>query len=255
MDKHGSKRTLKTIETAVEVIDVIYERDGARVSEVADELELAHSTVHGYLSTLKDNRYLVKKGAEYRIGLKLLNIGGYASHREEGYTFASQKVKELAAETGERAQFIVEEHGRGIYIHTETGNEAVQIDARIGKENYLHASSAGKVILANLPKSRVEQILDRWGLPQLTENTITSRGDLFKELEQIKDRGVAFNKEESVNGLRAVGVPVMTPQGTVLGALSVSGPSNRLQDKLFHQELPKLLLGIVNEIELKISYS
>jgi len=255
MDEHGSTRTLKTIETAVEVIDTIQDLDGARVSEVADELGLAQSTVHGYLSTLEANRYLIKKGDEYHIGLKFLNVGGYASHRGESYKYASQKVRELAAETGERAQFIVEEHGRGIYLHTETGNEAVQIDARIGKENYLHASSAGKVILAKLPRSRVERILDRWRLPEFTENTITSREKLYKELEEVRDRGFAFNKEESVSGLRAVGVPVMTPQGDVLGAISVSGPSNRLQDDWFHHELPKLLLGTVNEIELKISYS
>lgn len=254
MGKHGSKRTLKTIERAVQVIETIQELNGARVLEVADELDLAPSTAHGYLSTLEDNRYLVKKGEEYHIGLKFLNVGGYASHREEGYTFANQKVKELAGETGERAQFIVEEHGRGIYLHTETGNKAVQIDARIGKENYLHASSAGKMILARLPRSRVEEILDRWGLPQLTENTITTRERLYEELDQIRDRGFAFNKEESVSGLRAVGVPVMTPRGTVLGALSVSGPSNRMQEEWFHQELPKLLLGTVNEIELTISY-
>jgi DNA-binding IclR family transcriptional regulator len=111
------------------------------------------------------------------------------------------------------------------------------------------------VILANLSRSRVEQIIDRRGLPQVTENTVTSREKLYEELEEIRDREFAFNKEESVSGLRAVGVPVMTPQGDVLGTLSVSGPSNRLQDDWFHQELLKLLLGTVNEIEFKISYS
>lgn len=254
MENQGHPRKLKTIETAVEIIDKIQERDGIRVSELADELELAPSTAHGYLSTLENNRYLIKKDEEYHIGMRFLNVGGYVKHREEWYKFASQKVEELAGETDERAQFLVEEHGRGIYLHTKTGNEAIQMDARIGKENFLHASSAGKAILANLPDTQVEQILDCRGLPQLTKNTITSREDLYENLQEIRDRGFAFNKEESVNGLRAVGVPVKTPEGTVLGALSVSGPSHRLRDEWFRQELPKLLLSSTNEIELQISY-
>lgn len=254
MPQDNNPRGLKTIETASEVIDTVQALDGVRVSELADELDIAQSTAHGYLSTLEDTRYVVKKGDEYHVGLKFLNIGGYAKQRDEGYEIASQKVKDLAIETDERAQFIVEEHGRGIYLQTETGDKAVQINARIGKEVRLHASSAGKAILASLPESEVESILDRWGLPRLTENTITSRDQLYENLEEIRDRGYAFNREESVSGLRAVGVPVTTSQDTLIGGLSVSGPSNRMQDEWFHHDLPKLLLGTVNEIELKVSY-
>lgn len=247
-------RDLKTITTASKVIETVQDLDGARVAEVADRLNLAESTAHGYLSTLESQRFLVKEGDEYNIGMRFLNVGGYARDRKEGYKYTKRKVEELAEETGERAQFIVEEHGRGIYVHTKTMASAVEIDARIGKESYLHASSAGKAILAHLPERRRDEIIERWGLPSLTPNTVSSREALDQELEQIREQGYACNNEESISGLRAIGVPIKSRNDEVLGALSVSGPSNRMQGEEVTRNLAELLLGVANEIELKILY-
>lgn len=247
-------RTLKTIDRTVEIISAIQQLDGARVSELAEHLDLSPGTVHAYLSTLQNARYLVKEGDEYNIGLRFLSVGGYASTQTNGYRFIKRKVKELADMTDERAQFIVEEHGRGFHLYVEVSRSAVQTDARIGKEVALHASAAGKSILANLDEQRVDAIVDRWGLPKKTENTITEREALDVELETIRERGYSFNRSESIDRLRAVGVPIMRQDGSVLGALSVSGPAKRLRGDRFEAEIPRRLLGVANEIELKIEY-
>lgn len=254
MTQANSSRTLATIERANAVIDALEALHGARVTELADHLDLAQSTVHGYLTTLEQNEYLVKEGDEYHIGMKFLRLGGYASSQKPVYKFAKRKVKNLATETGERAQFIVEEHGRGTYLHTETGDSAVQIDARIGKQTHLHASAAGKAILANLPPDRLEEIIDHRGLPRITENTVVDRDQLGEELSLVKEQSYSFNRDESVVGLRAVGAPVIDSDGHVLGALSISAPSNRMQGDRFTEEIPMILLGAANEIELNIAY-
>ena len=255
MTTANGPRSLATVERAIAVVEAVESLDGAGVSDVAAHLDLPPSTAHGYLSTLERNRFLVKEGGTYHIGMRFLHLGGYASERKPAYRFAKRKVKELAAETGERTQFIVEEHGRGTYLYTETGDSAVQIDARIGKENYLHASAAGKAILASLPRDRVDEIVEAWGLPRVTENTITDRAELDAELEAVRERGYGFNEDESVVGLCAVGVPVTGDDGEVLGALSVSAPSNRMQGEYFTEEVPRLLLGAANEVELNITYA
>ena len=246
--------TLKTVETSLAVVDAIAELGGARVTELADYLDLPPSTVHGHLTTLRKRSYLTKEGDAYHIGLQFLNRGGYAQTRKNGYRLAKEKVEQLAAETGERVQFVVEEHGRGYYLHTAIGENAVRADARIGKRIYLHDGAAGKSILANIPEARVDQMIERWGLPQFTEDTLTDRGDLFAELERVRDQGYALNREETHRGLHAVGAPVLTPEGWVLGAFSISGPSNRLKGEWFESELPDLILGMTNELELNLSY-
>jgi len=74
-------------------------------------------------------------------------------------------------------------------------------------------------------------------------------------LETIKERGFSVNDQENLEGLKAIGAPIPGTDERVIGALSVSGPTHRMKDEYFEVELPDLLLGVVNELELNIAYS
>lgn len=256
MSRSHDRNTLSTVHRAFVVVDALRELEGARVTELADHLDMAPSTAHKYLATLESERYVVKEGDEYHIGMEFLDIGTYAKYRKKGYRLCARKVTEMAEATGERVQFVIEEHGRGIYLHTEASDEnAVMIDRRDGVHRHLHSTAAGKAILAELPSPRVDEIVEIHGLPAETDRTIVDRESLDAELDRIQTSGISYNDEESVEGLRAVGVPVFRPDGMVLGAFSVSGPSNRLKEDRFREELPNLLLGHANEIELNLRYA
>lgn len=256
MNSDTDRNTLGTLERGFEIVSLLMRRDGARVTEVADELDIAPSTAHKYLATLYDERLVIKEGDEYQVGMRFLTIGGYAKQRKPAYEVATKKIRSLAEQTGERAQFVVPEHGRAIYVETIVSDPtAVMTNRRNGKVRYLHSSAAGKAILSHYTEEAVDEVVDRWGLPAETDHTITDRDDLFEELARVERDGVAFNDEESIDGLRSVGAPVTTSEGTVIGAISVSGPANRLKGPRFREELPDVLLGVVNEIELTIAYS
>lgn len=250
----SSATLLKTVETSLAIVDVVQESGGATVSEIAAAMEMPPSTVYGHLHTLEEHGYLVKEDDEYHLGLMFLCKGGHARLRRPIYEPAIEKVDLLAEETQERAQFIVEEHGRGYYLHTAIGDHAVQVNARLGRRKYLHSSASGKAILAYLPRPRVEEIIDEHGMPALTQNTIIDRDELFEELEAVRERGFSFNNEESIDGLRAIGVPVIGDDDTAEGAISVSGPTNRMQGDWFEEEIPNLLLGVSNELELNLKF-
>lgn len=255
MRSRGTDETLSTVHRAFEVVEVLQNRNGARVSEVADALEIAPSTAHKYLATLEAERCVVKEGDEYHVGMEFLDIGAYAKYRKKGYRLCAQKVLEIAEETGERVQFVVEEHGLGIYLDMKAADKnAVMTDRRDGVHRHLHSTAAGKAILAQYEDERVEGIVDKHGLPAETDRTITDRDELFDELAEVGDEGIAFNDEESVDGLRSVGVPVFQPNGLVLGAFSVSAPSNRMRGSRYREEVPNIMLGHANEIELNLRY-
>lgn len=247
-------RTVKAGERLFAILELLEEMDGARVSELAERTGLAKSTVHRYLVTMLECEYLVKEGDTYQIGLRVLELGESVKNRKEAYTLGKEKVRTLAQETNERVQFIVEEHGYAVYLHREFGSQAVRTDPGIGKRVPIHATSAGKAILANLPDAQVDSVIERRGLPTLTEHTIVDPDVLWEELKEIRERGYAINDQENINGLRAIGVPVIGPSGQVVGALSVSGPTHRMQGDWFNNELPSLLLGAANEIELNLAY-
>lgn len=252
----SSGTRLTTIGNALDVIEVIRDLDGARLTDIARELDMPPSSVYKYVSTLIEEGYLIKMDDEYEVSLKFLEMGIHVRNQKTGFRYGVQVVEELAEETGERVQFVVEENGRGIYLHTEASRStAVQTNRRVGTSRYLHSSASGKAILAHLPQERVNEIISTQGLPAETEHTITSPEKLFDELEEIRKKGVAFNNEESIEGLRAVGVPIKgSGEAEVIGALSVSGPRYRLNGTLYRDELPELLLGYANELELNVRY-
>lgn len=246
---------VKSVRRAMEIVEAIRERHGARVSELSTEFGVAKSTIHSHVTTLQEEGYLIKEGDEYQIGSLFLRLGEYARTRREEYEMAGQKVKELAEQSEERSQFAVEEQGRIVFLYRESGSHAVNTGTEIGRRRYLHTSSAGKVILAHLSDQMVRDIIDQWGLPEVTENTITTEEELHEELETIRDQGYAVNIEENIKGLRAVGAPVRTDEGEIIGGISISGPSHRLKDDRLHNELADLVRGEANELELNIAYS
>ncbi|MFC7029190.1 IclR family transcriptional regulator [Halomicroarcula sp. GCM10025710] len=196
----NSAARIKSVQTALAVIETLYERDGARVDEVADAVDVSKSSAHRHLTTLERENYVVREGDEYVLSLQFLELGDYVGGRKGIFRLAEPKVREIADETGERAQFVVEEHGYVRYVHRATGDRAVKTTSGVGKRVRMHAVAAGKAILAELPEERVRNIIAERGLPAFTEHTITDEARLFEELGDIRERGVAFADEELVEG-------------------------------------------------------
>jgi len=245
---------VKTTETALDILEFLQQNNGADLTTLATHLDLAKSTIHRHLGTLQDRGYVVMEGNQYYVSVRFAKLGEHARTRKEEYILAEKKVEELAAETGERVQYMVEEHGYAVYMYIGHGEHAVRTDPGPGSRIPIHTAASGKAILASLPEERIDEILDRHGLPKSTEHTITDEDRLRKELEAIRERGFAYNNEESLEGLLAIGVPVRGAKERVTGALSISGPSHRIRGKV-EDELAELLLGAANELELNITYS
>lgn len=255
MASESQHRPVETVETAFDIVDVLKRNDGAGITDIADELALAKSTVHRHVKTLESRGLLVREGDVYRISTWFLDYGIHVRNRHRLYDVARPKVDELAAETNEKVWCVIEEHGMGVHIYGAEGRHSVKTHARIGQRTYLHQFAAGKAILAHLPDDRIESILEDYGLAAQTDQTITERDALYDQLATIRDRGYAFNREESVIGVHAVGAPIRNESGTAIGAISVAGPANRLRGDLMTEELPNLLLGATNEVEINLAHS
>lgn len=227
----------------------------AGVTEIAERLEFPKSTVHAHLTTLEQQGYAVKDGSKYRLGLRFLSIGTAVRNQRQGHELIKEKVDMLAADTGERAQFITEEHGYGVYVYRAVGEQAVETDSEIGKRVPLNTISAGKAILAFTAPDRVDEILLDVGLPKRTEYSLTDEEDLRAELAQIREDGYATNEQESTKGLSAVGVPILNLNDRAIGAISVSTPARRLRNEEYKRDILNQTLGAVNELELNIRFS
>ncbi|SFG84629.1 transcriptional regulator, IclR family [Halopelagius inordinatus] len=253
---NGSPRTLKTVSRAFDVVRALEELDGAGVTELADHLDLSKSVVYTYLSSLREEKYVVKEEGQYRLSLQFLLVGEYVRNQSTLYRIGKPELEELAAETGEYAHLATEQHGLGVNLYKVSGEKAVGSDYQVNKlqrADYLHFSATGKSILAHLPEERVEWIIDRYGLPRKTDATITDRERLFEELETIRERGYSLNDEEEIKGLQAIGAPVKNRHGRILGSISVSGPVRRMKEPDYHDELVESVVNTANVIEVNVN--
>lgn len=249
-----AETAVQSVGTTLELVEALQERGGARVTTLAADLDCSKSTVHKHLSTLRSQDFVVKNGDVYSLGLRFLDVGGHVRANFPGANRIKRKVRELSQQTEELVQFIAEERGLPVVLYREVGTNGVNTRTRVGKRLYLHQIAAGKAILADLPTSRVDDVVARHGLPRATQATITDRDELDEELAAIRERGVSYSLGESTRGLNAVAVPMVAPDDAVLGACVVSGPSHRLRGDLLEEELPNVLLGAVNELELNLAY-
>lgn len=250
-----TEKTIQATETSFGIIEYLREVDGASLSDIATEMEYAVSTIHNHLTTLENLGFVVREDGTYHLGLEFLRHGWHVHHRKAVNQMATKYTETLAAETDEQAHFIVEENGRGYHVQISSGTRATSIDSHPGKRIYLHANAAGKAILAYYPQWRVDEILDRWGLPAVTEHTITDREAFLEELGDVRERGYAHNREEHVTGYCGIAAPVRPGTGDVLGALAVGGPVSRFTGDFVNEELPGHLLDVVNEFELEIEFA
>lgn len=246
---------IKSVDTAFRVIDFVKERNGARLSEVADAFDLPTSTASDYLTTLRRNQYLVKRGREYRVGLRFLELGDRARNYRNIYEVGKSKVDALAQETGELVHLSVEENGLGVIIYETEGETAVSLDTYVGRRVEMHCTALGKAMLSCMPAHRVEQILDEHGLPRMSPNTITDRDRLSAHLDQVDERGFATSDGERIAELGCIAAPITDDDSeTVFGAVSICLPMIRMEDSESAERLPIAVRQTANRIELDLLY-
>jgi DNA-binding IclR family transcriptional regulator len=254
MTTHGKPRTVQAVEIALDIIEVLQEKSEAGVTEIASELDRSKGTVHSQLATLVDNEYVVRDGETYRLSLKFIDLSQSVKDELVGYEIVKEELEDLAEQSGELAQFATEEHGRAVYLYKVGSEKAVQTASSAGDREYLHCLSLGKAMLAHMPEERVDEIIEEYGLPEYTDQTITTRDELMTELAEIRERGYAFDEEEKIEGIRCVAAPVLE-NGDIFGAISVSGPSTRMRDEFYREELPDLVTRSANVIEINTKFA
>lgn len=249
-------RSIQSIERVGRILDILRRENGMRLSEIGEELDISLGALHTYLSTLCEQGLVERDGQRYKLGPELLPLGESYRNNSLLYRAGRSAIKQLASETEEAVHLIIERDGRAMMLYEEFGPQAIGTKYhqqwREQTHASLHCTGAGKAILAHLPKERTEQIISDHGLERFTENTITDKETLRAELATIRERGFALADGEEISGVRAVGVPVHSPDNEVLGAISLTAPSNRLEGDRFRQQIPSRLQQVANIVEVNI---
>ncbi|WP_328996165.1 IclR family transcriptional regulator [Kribbella sp. NBC_01245] len=223
---------VQSVDRAITVLEILAREGHAGVSEVAAEIGVHKSTAFRLLAALEE-RDLVEQNTErgkYQLAFGILRLASAIPTRIDMARQAQPIMDALALQFDETINLAVVREHYAVNVQQARGSAAVASHNWVGQLTPLHATSSGKILLAYMPDDQRDAILAKAGLPELTENTITSRQALLDQLAEIREAGFATAFEELEIGLNAAAVPVLDHTGTVVGALSASGPVFRFDE-------------------------
>lgn len=207
------------------------------VTELSKKVGSNKSTVSRFLMQLHAIGILDKneEADKYRLGLKLFELGNRVRLRSAFVEKTHVDLVAVANSISETVHIAVLKNNQVLYIDKVESPQGLTINSQIGGALPAYATGLGKVLLAFLPKDKQAQALDHIftepGVKGLTENTITSKSKMKKELSKILLDGFAIDREEFEKGLICVAIPIFNKNGEAVASLSASGPAARFNEK------------------------
>lgn len=220
---------LLTIDNAGRVLDLfttdVHERG---VTEVALELGVSKSKAHALLSSLARVGLLRRTPtSRYRLGWRVLRMNRALDESTDFRDAARPVMRVVHERFGETVHLGTLDDGRVIYVDRRIGRAGSSHPSAVGMLVPAHATALGKVLLASLRPAALSDVLERRGLAACTPNTITDATRLVEELESVRLRGFATEREESVPGLACVAAPIVATGPHIVAAVSMTVPTER----------------------------
>jgi DNA-binding IclR family transcriptional regulator len=197
--------------------------------ELSQRASLPKSSGHRLILTLEELGAVVRgPHGRYRPGMLLVSLSQTVGIAQLLREAANRTMQDLAERLEATVHLGLLEDGMVTYIDKVSAAKAFPTATRVGSTLEAYCSGLGKVLLATLPPDRLENFMLDGELIALTPRTITDRGRLCAELEQVSAQGYAVDDCEYQPNLRCIAVPVSDGAGGVLAALSVTGGAAEL---------------------------
>jgi DNA-binding IclR family transcriptional regulator len=250
----GPAALVQSVDRAVSVLEILARRGEVGVTEIAGELGVHKSTAFRLVSVL-ENRGLVDQTADrgkYRLGFGVVRLAGAATAQLDLARESRLACERLAIELGDTVNVAIFDDGYAINISQVRGTAAITSHNWIGQRTPLHATSSGKALLAFQPAEVRKQVLAQ-PLQRFTARTLTEDDQLRGELARVCEQGWASTNEELEIGLNAVAAPIRAQDGTVVAAVSISGPSYRVSAESF-PDVARHVVAAAVEISARLGY-
>ncbi len=207
-------------------------KKGLGVSEIARDLKMAKSTVHGMTSALEELGAVMRDPytKRYRLGFTLFELGRSAYSQIDLKTLARPIMEELMEETQASVFLGILNWDHVTVLDIVESRQDLKITAPIGATIPLFAGAVGKVFLASMEEEQTEKIIRSKGLTRFTENTIVDPELYYQELRLVRKIGYAVDDEEYILGVRAV-ASLISGFGRLMSAIWVVGFKASLDEK------------------------
>lgn len=234
--ENRNKRVNEVAKKLFAILEVLSQqpKSGVLLEEITKISRLSKPTAHRLLYSMKQLGYVDQdpSSTAYSLAGKFFDLGADALPYQRLKTVAKPLIQTLFLTFGESVNLAVVRGGVAMYIYVVESTKPHRVAASVGNFSLLHCTSVGKCMAAHMPPEELEKSLTQQGMPAITSATITSRTALDEQLAQVRQEGVALDLEENNEGITCVGGPIFASEGRLVGALSVSAPTNRMSRNL-----------------------
>lgn len=245
----------RSLERALQILNCFTpERKALTLGQLAEVLNLSRATVLRLCSTLVTYGFLQqdRHSKEYALGFRLLELGGIVLHSFSLRKTAAPFLDRLHKRLGKTLFLAVLDQGQLIYIDKrEDAQNPITFTSKIGTRRPPYWGMLGPMIMAYLPDSEVDDLLEKSPLQATTRKSITQKEAFKKWLLQVRKEGVAVDVEMTFEGITGLAVPIRDFRGRVVASLGVCFISSAVEAtemKRVVSEAQKTALEISREI-------
>lgn len=249
-----------TIPTNLRLLLVLEEvaRAGVPVTptDVNARLGLPKPTIHRLFATLEEEGFLQRDidGRTYSAGrrLRVMSGGILASLRIRTARLAI--LTNLSRKVGETCNIALPDRDAMVYLERVETEWPLRIQLPIGTRVPFYCTASGKMYLASLPDNHLRRYAGAIEFHAYTGNSITSAKALLAEVETIRSQGFSLDREEFMDGMVAIAVPIAGPSGGLLSTLSFHAPAQRISIDKALGHLPDMKAASAQLADLLMSY-
>jgi DNA-binding IclR family transcriptional regulator len=229
------------VHAALSVLELLSARGPQALSDLANELGVAKSTLHRVCAILVERGWAVRdREGRFELGIRAIALGAGAAELPIVTAFRGVAAG-LLTKHDETACLAVVDGGESVYIALEETSQPVRLVTHVGSRTPSFASASGRVMLAARPPEAVVAELGGRPLVTPTGRRLHGVAELLEILEHVRRRGFAENLEETAIGLHALSVPVRNAAGAVLAAMTLCVPTSRMTGERRHRLVADLL--------------
>lgn len=219
-----------TLGKAIDVLEAVAaEESPQRFTDLLGRLEQPRGTLHRQISNLIEEDLLtVRSDNSYELGLKLLKLAARAWSGNQFRTIAEPHLKDINDATGETIHLGILNDIEVIYLDKVEGRQSVRMYSQIGNASPVFCTGVGKAALSALSEEELQSRISRIVFKTYTGSTISDGAALKAEIDEIRNSGIAYDREEHEPGIHCVAAPVYSEDREFLAGISVTAPAYRI---------------------------
>lgn len=219
-----------TVGKALEVLDAVasFERP-VRFSELLENSPYPKATLYRFLQTLTNQNMLDHDEAtgNYSLGMRLIRLAHVAWKNASLAPIARPHTQALATQVSETVHLAQLDGGQVLFVDKIHASSRFETLAQVGQVAPAYCTGVGKAMLAFVAPKRLQLALQQQSFYQYTSATHGSAESLTAELDIIREEGIAFDREEHQDGIHSIAAPILSPNGRMIGALSIATTPSR----------------------------